>query len=51
MTSYMKRDGVDEASLKNLYPRAEVSKISREGHRVLEYLAHEMVTHINSILS
>jgi len=43
MTSYMKRDGVDEASLKNLYPRAEVSKISHEGHRVLEYLAHEMV--------
>jgi hypothetical protein len=50
MKGFMKRDGVDDADLENLYPMAEISKISRNGHRVLDYLAHDMVTHINSIL-
>jgi sentrin-specific protease 1 len=50
MTGFMKRDGVDDANLENLYPPSEISKIPRHGHQVLIYLAHDMVTHISSIL-
>jgi hypothetical protein len=50
ITGFMKRDGIDDAGLENLYPTAEISKISHDGHRVLDYLAHDMVTQINSIL-
>jgi hypothetical protein len=42
MTGFMKRDGVDGADLENLYPMAQISKISRNGHWVLDYLAHDM---------
>ena len=49
MTTFMRHDaGVD---LEDSYPPKEISKISRSGnHRLLYYLANDMVIHINSLV-
>ena len=47
MTAFMQGD---EKDLENSYPSKEIAKISGEGHRVLDYLASDMVININCLV-
>jgi hypothetical protein len=46
----MKPGGGDAADLEDLYPTSIISEMPHFGHLVLNYLVHDMVTHINSIV-